>query len=77
MKNIFFPRAAVNCTPSNTADNVGVGFYVGVAGDVTVEDEQGNTPTFTCPAGQQIILPIVKVKATGTTATGIVLYKQS
>lgn len=50
--------------------------YVGVAGDVTVVDSQGNTVTHkNVPQGAYIgPFCVARVKATGTTATNLVGY---
>lgn len=66
---------AYPCTPSDTAPNVGCGFYVGGAGDVAVvtqhDENFGGPPVIfhACPVGTLIPLHFVKVMATGTSAT--------
>lgn len=69
-------RAAAAVTPNDSADLPGgpcKGLYIGVAGNVTVDmDNGGSSILFTAaPVG---VLPIVarRVRATGTAATGIV-----
>lgn len=70
------PSDADEWTPSDTATVNGVGFSVGVTGDVAVVTERGTTVTIpSVPAGAQIALRFSKVLNTGTTATGIVVYK--
>jgi hypothetical protein len=61
-------------TPSDT-DDLPAGrtaaIFVGTAGTVAVQDQAGNTVSFTAPVG---VLPIAvkRVLATGTTATNLV-----
>jgi hypothetical protein len=69
-------RNWVSVTPSNSADNVGtgnvaIGLYVTVAGNVSFIDADGNTATVTVPANFILTCSVARVKATGTTATGI------
>lgn len=67
-------------TPSNTAPLKYHGvaqrakaFYVGVAGDVAVQDDQGTSVTFTgCLAGVMYPVSTQVIMATNTTATNIV-----
>lgn len=64
-------------TPSDATDLTAKGFrgfYVGVAGDVTIEPVGSTTPlTFTSvPAGSIIPVGFSKINATDTTATDIV-----
>tara|TARA_R100001463_G_scaffold1991_1_gene8571 strand:+ start:1200 stop:1466 length:267 start_codon:yes stop_codon:yes gene_type:complete len=77
-------RRAAAVTPSDTATipsisaadgtgNNGCVLYVGVAGDVKVTTAGGDDVTFTgILAGSFIPVQVVKVFATGTTATNIV-----
>jgi len=69
----------INITPSDSA-NVSVpnnspmgirAFTVNVAGDVAVVCQDGSTGTLTVIAGYVYPLRIIRVLATGTTATGI------
>lgn len=46
--------------------------YVGGAGDVVLQDTQGNSATFACVAGQILPMRPYKIMSTNTTATGIV-----
>jgi hypothetical protein len=46
--------------------------YVGGAGDVAVVMRDGSEATFSVPAGTSLRVAASKVKATATTATGIV-----
>lgn len=49
------------------------GLYVGGAGNIAVTMSDGNDVTFTgVTAGQILPISVIKVKATGTTATAIV-----
>lgn len=66
-------RNAAAVTTSDTADNYGLAFYVGGAGNVTVITEAGQTVLFTAPpVGSIIPIRFTQIKATGTTATAIV-----
>jgi hypothetical protein len=72
--NLSFTRAAA-VTPSDTVDLavVAKGFYVGAVGNVTVITAGGDTILFTAPAlGGVHRIAVSRIKATGTTATGIV-----
>ena len=66
---------AIAVTPSDTvADPSGpfAGFYVGVAGDVTVTTIRGTKALFkSCQAGVTYTQAIQRVWSTGTTATNI------
>jgi hypothetical protein len=63
-------------TPSDTTDVTGGilrGFYVGVAGDVAVIMADGSAVTWPAlSAGVPHPIQVKRIKATGTTATGIV-----
>lgn len=69
-----FPQSAVAITPSDTDTfSVPVTVYVGSTGDVVVTPAgQQDDVTFTVVSGQVIPLEVWAVKATGTTATGLV-----
>jgi hypothetical protein len=60
-------------TPSDSADltHVSRALYVGVAGNMSVVMRGGQTVTFAVQAGIHP-LAVSRVRATGTTATGIV-----
>ncbi len=75
MQNTYTPSGFQAITPNdNTAVNL-FGLYVGVTGNVAVVDSHGVTTTFTnCPVGFVISGEILIVKATGTTASGLVGY---
>ena len=45
---------------------------IGTAGDVVVTDIDGDDVTYTCVAGELLLFRAVRIKATGTTATGII-----
>lgn len=65
-------RNAAAVTPSDTADNTGSAIYVGGAGNVVVDTETGQTVTFTAPpVGAILPIRVVRVRATGTTATNL------
>jgi len=69
------PKEWASVTPSDGSDlaNYAKCLYVGVTGDIAVVDLSGNSITFTAVAGG-VVHPIAckRVKATGTTATGII-----
>ena len=73
--NANTPSGMLAVTPSDTAFVDLVGLAVGGAGTVNVVDSLGNTTSVTTVAGQTIACRIVQVKATGTTATGLVGFK--
>ena len=76
MDTNFTPSDVVSVTPSDTATNYGVGFQVGVAGDVSVESAAGNNTVIpACAAGVQYAIKFNRIRATGTTATGIVIFR--
>ncbi|WJR67242.1 hypothetical protein QTA58_00260 [Neorhizobium sp. CSC1952] len=60
-------------TPSDSTDltHVSRGLYVGVAGDISVIMRGGQTVTISVQAGLHP-LAVSRVRASGTTATGIV-----
>lgn len=61
--------------PSDTvdlADGRTRALFVGVAGSVVVRDALGNTVTLTSADSQYHPIRVVRVMATGTTASGIV-----
>lgn len=65
----------ISVTPNDGADLPGGasrGLFVGGAGEITVVDASGNTATFTSAAAQYHPLRVARVRATATTATGIV-----
>ncbi len=69
-------RNWLSVTPADGADNVGtnnvaIGLYITVAGDVTFTDVDGLDITVTVPANFILTCSVARVKATGTTATGI------
>lgn len=76
MANYLTPSGAEAITPSDTAYVNYVGFYVGTTGNVTVETAKGDTVAFnSLPVGAIIQVHIVRVKATGTTASNLVGFK--
>lgn len=69
-------RDMVPITPHNTTEQKYHGIIVkGNAGDVVVETETGDERTIPFAAGEREPISVVKVKATGTTATNIWGYK--
>lgn len=59
-------------TPHDSNPNVFPAFIVGVSGNVSVTDASGNTVTIACIAGHLYRIHVMRINATGTTATGIV-----
>jgi hypothetical protein len=74
-KNANTPSGMVAITPSDTAFVDLVGLTVGGAGNVACVDSLGGATTVAMTAGQTLACRIVQVKATGTTATGIVGFR--
>lgn len=70
-------RNWVSVTPNDSTNNVGtgnvaVGLYITVAGTVTWDDVDGTTTgPVTVPANFILSASVARVRATGTTATGI------
>ena len=64
---------AKEITPSDSEIEVTKGVYIGTSGDLAVVMEDGSEVTFTAlPAGVFHPLRVRKIKAGGTTASGIV-----
>lgn len=74
-RNDLIPSGFEACTPSDSAFVNYVGLIVGGAGAVSVVDGLGVTTAITVIAGQTLSCRIVQVRATGTTATGLVGLK--
>lgn len=67
------PTHAAEVTPSDTAPNDCVGFYVGSGGDIAVTTEGGDDVTFrNTVAGSIISIRVHIIKSTGTTASNII-----
>ena len=70
-------RNWVSVTPSDSADNVGtdnvaIGLYVTAGGSITWVDYDGSTiGPVTVPSNFYVNGSVTRVRATGTTATGI------
>lgn len=61
-----------NITPSDVADNIYDGLFVGTGGDVAIEYKNGKQQVIkNVGDGEYIPESVVKVLATGTTATNI------
>lgn len=71
-------KGATTCTAITTSDSTTYtpmldALYVGVTGNVTIVDGDGDTVLFTAvPAGMVLPVSCSKVMATGTTASAIV-----
>jgi hypothetical protein len=72
-----FIRGGSAVTPSNTTLlPLGLGLYVGGAGDVAVTCEDGSQFTFSAvPAGTFIPVRVTQVRSTGTDATLIIALR--
>lgn len=70
----------VGVTPSDSADlpdGLSDGLYVGGAGTVVVEEQDGTSASFSAVAGAVLPIRVRRVRATGTTASAIVaLYRR-
>lgn len=63
-------------TPSNTTEQLFNYLYIGGAGNVAIQDVDGNTVTFSaCPAGSYVWARGIKVMSTNTTATLILAIR--
>lgn len=63
-------------TPSDTLPlpAKAIALFVGVAGNVAIVGMDGTAVTVAVPAGAYLLGPINQVKATGTTASGLLAY---
>jgi hypothetical protein len=66
----------VPVTPNDSTDNVGsgnvaIGLYITVSGNVVFLTKDGVERTITVPNNFYLVCSVSRVKATGTTATGI------
>jgi hypothetical protein len=69
------PTKFIAVTTSDSLNNVGVGFSVGVTGAVSFEFADGTNAVMpVCTAGVYYALSFQKIRATGTTATGIIRF---
>lgn len=76
MRNDRLASSAVAVVPSDTAFVDFVGLYVGGAGNVALQGEDGVTALFTAPpVGSRIDMRITRVMSTNTTATVLVGFK--
>lgn len=77
-----FPSDMIPVTPNDSADNLGVdpangknniaiGLYVETGGDIVITTLRGNDRTVSVPSNFILTCGVKRVKATGTTATGI------
>ena len=66
--------AAVTPDDANDLSHVCRALWIGVGGNITVITLGGETVVHTVPAGARLDLQCTRVKATGTTATGIVAW---
>lgn len=72
-ENFQVPNRAGAVTPSDSATTFANALYIGGSGNVSVVTEGNDTVTFSnVPAGSTIVLRVVQVRSTGTTATNIV-----
>jgi len=68
-------KVHIPVTPSDT-DNVEPHkvIYVGTGGDVAIVDAEGTEHTYTVADNSRLDFSATQIKATGTTASGIVLW---
>lgn len=72
-ENFQVPNRAVAVTPSDTTEVFASAIYVGSGGNLSVITEGGDTVTFSnVPAGTTLVVRVVRIRATNTTATNIV-----
>lgn len=72
-ENFQVPNRAASVTPSDTAEVFASAIYVGSGGNLSVITEGGDTVTFSnVPAGTTLVVRVVRIRATNTTATNIV-----
>ena len=72
-RNDLIAQGAAAVTPSDSAFVSFVGLYVGGAGNIAVTGGDGADVSFSSvPGGTILPLRIIRVKATGTTASGLV-----
>lgn len=75
MQNISIPNNAAAVTPSDTANNYGLGLYVGSGGNVSMVTAGGDTVTLVnLQTGSLIPIEFSRIRATGTTATNLVRF---
>lgn len=73
MYNAYLPKKAIPVTPSDTVQTFYNGFMVSATGAVAIQCEDGSDMVFPyVAAGQQIMMRLTQILATGTTATGII-----
>ena len=79
MSDVLIAKRFANVIPSDSAliSDQSMGLVIGGAGTVTAAGVDGVTAVFTCVVGQVLTGRFTLIKATGTTATGIVaLFSQ-
>lgn len=65
------PQKSTAVTPSDTTPVLFDSLYIGVTGDVTVQDTAGNTALYKAQPVGELVGAVTRVMATGTTATNI------
>lgn len=76
LRNDDIASSAVAVVPSDTLFVDFVGLYVGGAGNVALQGDDGVTVLFTAPpVGSRISMRITRVMSTNTTATLLVGFK--
>ena len=68
---LITPSNSTNITPQQSATSGVRSFYCNVAGDITFVSADGSIGTLGALAGYVYPIRILRVNATGTTATGI------
>ena len=71
MQSIHQVIFAITPNDSVDLDPPSRGVYIGVAGDIKVTAVGGGTETYTVVAGSVLPVAVIRVFATGTTATGL------
>lgn len=77
MRNDQYPNSAIAVAPSDTTDlaKPACGLMAGTAGDIAIVTINGDTVILkACAAGIPIPIGVIRVKATGTTATNITAF---
>ena len=74
MSDVLIAKRFANVTPSDSTviSDASLGLYIGGAGTLAAAGVDGVVANFTVIAGQLVAGRFTLVKATGTTATGIV-----
>lgn len=69
--------AAITASDTAWLEPTPVSVYIGAAGNIVVEGDDGVTATFAVSAGQELPVQARRVLSTGTTATGLIGFYNS